>query len=309
MLAHELAHVVQQDGAIHRLEIEAGDTNDLVWKFQYDKDEMKTFGNFARKFGGFPGTVKFAKPHIHKDVTDEAKVRFEAFKVLVSDLSGVSSGKSSSQQKKANLTRRGIRRDMQKQFDELMSLLQTGLDDTEDHLEEQIATAAKALKDKRAAGAIKHGVRKKEESTAWVTVDPFYDARILIPLDEFRDSVRRRMGELLVKDAAGPALTPAEQLDLTNEQAAVNAQLVLWHGAPQAQGMSDEGTWGTSAGGVGAGWAPNAVSEAVFRKLRAWWVKKGGWTARSDTTYWSLKMDQDPTGGLSPRINYHLNKK
>ena len=75
---------------------------------------------------------------------------------------------------------------MQKQFDELMSRLKMGLDDTEDHLEQQIATAAKALKDKRTADGVKGGVRKREEAAAWVTVDPYCDAGVLIALDAFR---------------------------------------------------------------------------------------------------------------------------
>ena len=55
---------------------------------------MRTVGNFARHFGPFADTVKFVSPHIPKAVTDDAKVRFEAFKRLVIDLSGVPAGKT-----------------------------------------------------------------------------------------------------------------------------------------------------------------------------------------------------------------------
>lgn len=310
VLAHELAHVVQQDPTVRRLEIEGGDTKNLVALFKYDKDEMKNPWNFARKFGPFGPDQKFSTKEIPATVRSDVEAHFNVFKDLTLDLNNVSNALG---QKKAQAQRRAIRRDMQREFDTIISTLQMALDDVADHLDEQVEKAGDALyKDRMARQPAMTGSLKKfQEKFAWPVVDPFKDAEVLIGLDPFRELVKKNLSQIVTNAAqAATALTPAEQLALTAEQNAVNTQLNIWNTTDNLAGMNPDGTWGTSAGGAAGHFAPTTVSQRVWRRLRKWWLSKAGaWVAPSLTTDWSLKLDQDTTNlpARSPRINYHVN--
>lgn len=127
----------------------------------------------------------------------------------------------------------------------------------------------------------------------------------------FAEAVFKR-ANLMVKPVkpAPPGLTPAQQVELDDEKAAVNVQLALWANvSANAPGCNPQGTWGTSKGGAGNGFAATTVSQAVWRKLRAWWIRKdGAYITPSDTTTHSLKMWRDvDNANLSPTLNYHIN--
>jgi hypothetical protein len=108
-----------------------------------------------------------------------------------------------------------------------------------------------------------------------------------------------------------PGLSANDQIQLNEEKEAINAQLLLWRVvAVNGPGTNANGTWGTSFGGSGPGFQIRRVSDAVWRKLRGWWIRKrNAYVTDSDTSDWALKMWRDPDQyqGLSPVMNYHVN--
>lgn len=128
----------------------------------------------------------------------------------------------------------------------------------------------------------------------------------------FEEAVFKRANAIL-SPAPPPAvgLTVQQQQQLDAEQQGVNTQLAVWNDlARNAPGCNDEGTWGTSRGGSGPGFAATRLQPVVWRKLRRWWVRKQrAYVTLSDTTTWSLKMWRDVDGtNLSPTFNYHVDE-
>lgn len=128
----------------------------------------------------------------------------------------------------------------------------------------------------------------------------------------FEEAVFKRANAIL--SPAPPAavgLTGEQQQQLDAEKQGVNDQLAIWNNlAPNAPGCSDQGTWGTSRGGSGPGFAATHLQPVVWRKLRQWWLRKAcAYVTPSDTSTWSLKMWRDVgDANLSPTFNYHVNE-
>jgi len=125
------------------------------------------------------------------------------------------------------------------------------------------------------------------------------------------ETFRARVMERYVQGAtAAPPLDPLVAAAIATEQGRVNTQLGVWATvANNAPGVNANGTWGTSAGGAGGGFAITTVSADVWKGLRKWWIAKANAIVTpSETSTWSLKMDRAvPNPALSARFNYHIN--
>ncbi|MFD0205800.1 MULTISPECIES: hypothetical protein [Saccharothrix] len=138
------------------------------------------------------------------------------------------------------------------------------------------------------------------------------DARLAkwVVADQFRTDIRNRYkAKYKLRAAKVSPLTEQEQHALQVEQHNITVQLNAWDGKrDDAQGCNDIGTWGTSAGGAGAGFAVSAVSRNVWNELAVWWRgKQNTCITPSDTSNWSLKKSRVVNDNRSPRFNYHIN--
>ncbi|PSL51965.1 hypothetical protein B0I31_11641 [Saccharothrix carnea] len=138
------------------------------------------------------------------------------------------------------------------------------------------------------------------------------DARLAkwVGADQFRTDIRNRYkAKYKLKAAKVSPLNPLEQQALQAEQHNITVQLNAWDGKrDDAPGCNDIGTWGTSAGGAGGGFAVSAVSRNVWNELVVWWRnKQNTYITPSDTSSRSLKKTRVVDDGRSPTINYHIN--
>jgi len=104
-------------------------------------------------------------------------------------------------------------------------------------------------------------------------------------------------------------LSPTDNQRFIQEKDRINTQLVAWQNvAANAQGVNQNGTWGTSATGS-LNFNISVINPTVWQAIRKWWIKKSNaYVTPSETSHYSLKMDRaipDPT--KSERINYHIN--
>ncbi|MFJ5829172.1 DUF4157 domain-containing protein [Streptomyces sp. NPDC093089] len=110
-------------------------------------------------------------------------------------------------------------------------------------------------------------------------------------------------------------LSENDQADLMREIGSIQSQLNAWKNVRKTNGRwpvgcNQQGTWGTSAGGVGNSYSESSVNLRVGAQLRLWWAqKKGGYLGDSRTTSITLKKDlaEGGSGDRSPKFNYHIN--
>ena len=135
--------------------------------------------------------------------------------------------------------------------------------------------------------------------------------------EEFERRVRTEIAPLppdpLAKYKRG--LNESDQADFMREVASIQAQLNAWKNVRRVNGSwstvpgcNADGTWGTSAGGVGGAYSESRASTRAGEKIREWWMEeKGGYLGDSRTSLVSLKKDLASQGGeRSPKFNYHI---
>jgi hypothetical protein len=247
---------------------------------------------------------------------DYLTLRFNSLKDNDSEIDNLGGLKPHQKQNKKNKYKDAIEND----YGKILSFAEVKLDEANDAYELALNAAVntvlafKARADRKwesgkPLGAGKPLIKHEKETVLPPLIGAHYSAAIgWVTAEDFQKQV---MVGLSVASSAPPALSTADQLRVTNERAAVNAQLVAWatvaHDAP---GVNENGTWGTSAGGAAGAFHINAaVSLAAWNALRKWWIRKAhAYVTPSDTSTWSLKMDRDPAVvGLSDRFNYHIN--
>jgi hypothetical protein len=106
-------------------------------------------------------------------------------------------------------------------------------------------------------------------------------------------------------------LSPDHLAMFNKERAMIEQRLEQWATKQKdGQGTNAEGTYGTSFGGSGSGFAHNPLPQAVYDALLVWWATVPGptWTSDSLTTDHSLKKQRvtPHDKNLSPRFNYHI---
>ena len=129
--------------------------------------------------------------------------------------------------------------------------------------------------------------------------------------EKYLDNVRSRYKALYKTGMAAPSpLSGPDQAALQAEKVAVEAQLTAWANKQwNAPGCNANGTWGTSAGGAGAGFAATHLKPSVWAELKTWWRgKQNTYVMASDTTTYSLKKFRVLGQGddRSRTFNYHI---
>ncbi len=133
----------------------------------------------------------------------------------------------------------------------------------------------------------------------------------LTDAEPYAEAVRARYKKLYKGPAVvASGLSQPDQVRLQEEKNGVTAQLQAWRNKQwNAPGCNSNGTWGTSKGGAGAGFAASHLNTRVWAELRTWWYgKEGTYITPSDTTTWSLKKYRKLSANspLSPTFNYHI---
>lgn len=110
---------------------------------------------------------------------------------------------------------------------------------------------------------------------------------------------------------ANDTLAPDHLQMFNTERAMIGQRLEQWATKQKdGQGTNGDGTYGTSFGGSGQGFAHNPLPQAVYDALLGWWATVPGptWTSDSLTTKYSLKKQRvtPHDKNLSPRFNYHI---
>jgi hypothetical protein len=215
-------------------------------------------------------------------------------------------------QTKAGHKRTRIKNRLADQYEGLLHQAAVAVQDTADQYEDRVERAGAIMENWRKAKG-KQGVFMKDwPELKPLTATEWAGLSVLVPEATFMHNAVSAQKRLKTGDQPKPGLTDQQKLRLATEQAAVNTQLaawriVQWQPGQQVAGCNANGTWGTSAGGAGAGFAISTVSRPVWAKLEKWWLRKAGaFITASDTSTWSLKMETEEDG-RSPLMNYHIN--
>ncbi len=203
--------------------------------------------------------------------------------------------------------RRKLRIELETEYDQLLDAAQRHVDDANTAYQDAVEAVVDVL---RAENPDKTEMYMNIWKDRSPQIKP--DARLAkwVTADQFRTDIRNRYKAKYKQKAAKVSpLTPQEQQALRVEQQNITAQLNAWDNKPDnAQGCNDIGTWGTSAGGAGAGFAVSSVSRNVWTELVAWWRgKQNTYITPSDTSSRSLKKTRVVDDGRSPTFNYHIN--
>jgi hypothetical protein len=283
---------------------------DIADLFADTNGHMQKVGEFVRKFETTAAGLIVNKTTVHQGVIDEVKKRLPTLVGLGRDIQNV----EGSTEKKKQRQRGIIRARLQEEVADIVSLVVLDAEDVAAHLERQVEEAVRALREHRDEEGKKGKVPKHEQTKKLYDafIDGYRDGEVLIDADAFREHVFKAYGPTLQQALAvgGGELNKEDAEIFKGEKEAVAKQIEAWKDtAIDAQGTNEIGTWGTSAGGAGQGFAITTVSRNVWQALRTWWSGKShARVTLSDTSSYSLKMDRDPPKeGLSPRLNYHVN--
>ncbi len=321
-LAHELAHVAQQDTTVRRI-LKFDDVLDnqvSTWK-QVALQAFSPAGqadvvftvaefvvaNLKRAPGGSPLPVdfQFNTPWVGKSARDATTATYDTNMLPLRE-------ELTEKVKKLTKPRvAAIRKQLQGYWvamvDELIDNHAAGkaqLDEAADLTAEDILALQKGppkrvvTKAARAAFATTH---KQSTKCRYSVEDIVKAANVKVAADH---------GQPAWKVSAKQKLTPEQFAMFDRERKMIELRLAQWDAkAIDAPGTNPDGTYGTSFGGTGTKFADNALPKAVYESLLGWWktVKGSTWSTESKTTDYSLKKDRIKLDAkLSPRFNYHI---
>lgn len=319
VLAHELAHVRQQDTTVRRLYKfdDVGDNVVTTWK----ADALRAFtpvgkpneiftaaqfvvANLKRGFSASPLPVDFevsapwvrkrARDAVEKTYNDEMLPR----RVRLTDVD----------KKLAKDQVKSIRTDLQRFWTDMVETLSDSYAAGKaelDHAAGLVAAEMNAL-----AKTKKIFKKDKDLILAKYSNLTIYNEAAILKAANVK-VLEANKAPLPWQANAKNTLT-AEQLAMfEQERTMIEQRLAQWETKRKdGQGTNEIGTYGTSFGGSGTGFKHNLLPLAVYNALLEWWktVKGPTWSSDSQTTDYSLKKQRvtPHSPDLSPRFNYHI---
>jgi len=317
LLAHELAHVVQQDIAVRRLfKFDATLDNQVsTWKtdalgaFSPAGQPDVVFGvadfvvaNFERGDGvsPVPADFEFSAPCVGKRARDAATAIYDT-KMLPLRVELTEKGKKLQKPRVKK-----IRTELQEHWGAIVQELG---DDCAAGIAQLEKAAQRVADDILALQATKKVLKKDKE-----TIADNYTKGCRYSRDEIIKQANLKAHAAKSQPAwkvnAKKSLTAEQYEVFDTERSMIEQRLAQWETKPKdGIGTNENGTFGTSFGGSGNSFKNNPLPQAVYNALLEWWKTVPGptWSTPSLTTDYSLKKERvKKEPNLSPRFNYHI---